>query len=65
MMPAIAYLVLSCNSRFAFTTCEDQDLIYGMHLIPNVTSNWNLHRDKLAEQSRMHNLPELPERSYF
>jgi hypothetical protein len=46
-----AYLILASDSRFALTTCEDQNLINSVYLIANVASNGDLHRHELAEQS--------------
>jgi hypothetical protein len=60
-----AYLILARNSRFSLTTCKDQNLIYSVHFIANVSSNRNLHRHELAEQSSVQDFPELPESSHF
>lgn len=59
------YLILARNGSFAFTTCEDQHLIYGVYLIANISSDRNLHRYKLAEKASVQDLSELPKSSHF
>jgi hypothetical protein len=36
-----------------------------MHLIANISSDRNLHRHKLAEQSRVQDFSELPESAHI
>jgi hypothetical protein len=59
------HLIFARNSRFSLTTCKDQHLIYSVHFIANIASDWNLHRHELAEQSSVQHFPELPESSHF
>lgn len=59
------YLIFARDSSFAFTTRKNQDLVYGVDFVANVSSNRNLHRHKLAEQPGMQDFSELPKSSHF
>lgn len=60
-----SHLIFTRDSRPALSTCKDEHLINSVDFISNVTSNRNLHRNQLAEQTGVKHFSELPKSSHF
>lgn len=55
-----AHLFLSSNYSLRLATREHQDLVDGMYFVTNITADRDLHCYKLAVESSVQHLSELP-----
>ncbi|KAH0357068.1 hypothetical protein KCU81_g802, partial [Aureobasidium melanogenum] len=55
----VSYLFLSSYNGLSSAAGEDQDLIYQVYFIADISSHWDLHGDQLRVQTRVNDLSEL------
>lgn len=60
-----SHLLLSSHDSLAGSACEDQDLVYQVYFVANVSADWNLHGDELRVQARVDDFSELAKRADF